>query len=355
MSRGDRIRRYLHLSKVLAGQTERQLAAVLARARPLGTGIGGSTLLCQVAGLPVFAKRVPLTDVEQRSVNVGSTANMFGLPPYCQYGVGSPGFGAWRELAAHRIATGSVLTGVSGAFPLLYHWRVVSGQVPPAERLDIEATVRCWGGSPGVRDRLGALARASAGLVLFQEYVPHSLDNWLATVPLADTGAVVTACALIESSLRTDVPAMNDAGLMHFDAHFGNVLTDGHRLFYTDFGLATSPDFDLSPAELVFLRRHRSHDSGYAAMRLVNWIVTNVCGIHAPADGGPAGRNSYIRACADGADPAGAPAELAAMIRRYAPVAAAMNDFYWDLFVGDRATPFPQVRVERALWGIRDF
>ena len=33
---------------------------------------------------------------------------------------------------------------------------------------------------------------------------------------------------------------MNTHGLVHFDAHFGNVLTDGRRLFVADFGLATS-------------------------------------------------------------------------------------------------------------------
>jgi hypothetical protein len=61
----------------------------------------------------------------------------------------------------------------------------------------------------------------------------------------------------------------------------------------------------------------------------------------APQSGGPAQRNDYIRACADGADPIGAPPAAAAVIRRYAPVAAAMNGFYRDLFGVDRARHHP--------------
>lgn len=44
---------------------------------------------------------MPLTDVELRPENVRSTANLFGLPTFYQYGVGSAGFGARRELAVH--------------------------------------------------------------------------------------------------------------------------------------------------------------------------------------------------------------------------------------------------------------
>lgn len=41
----------------------------------------------------------------------------------------------------------------------------------------------------------------------------------------------------------------------------------------------TSASFDLSPAEQNFVRRNARHDTDYAIMRLVNWLVTDVCGI----------------------------------------------------------------------------
>ncbi|TDB74764.1 serine/threonine protein phosphatase [Micromonospora sp. KC723] len=354
MSHGERVSRYSDVSSALALHSDQQLAAMVERAQVLGSGIGGSSVRCEVAGVPVFAKRVPLSDLERRAENVMSTANVFGLPPLCQYGVGSPGFGAWRELAANVMATTWVIAGRTAAFPLLYHWRVLPGAPPPAEEhADVEATVRYWGASSAVRDRLHARAQVSASVVLFQEFIPRTLDDWLAVQLTAGPDAVTAACTMVESCLLTDVPFMNTHGLVHFDAHFGNVLTDGRRLYLADFGLATSPRFDLSAEEKVFLRRNRTHDLGYALMRLVNWLVTNVCGIATPADGGPVRRNEYVRACAAGAEPTAAPPVIAAMIRRYAPAAAVMNDFYWDLFGVDRATPYPEERVERALTAIQ--
>lgn len=42
---------------------------------------------------------------------------------------------------------------------------------------------------------------------------------------------------------------MNTRGLLHFDAHFENILTDGQRLFFADYGLAISSRFELSRDE----------------------------------------------------------------------------------------------------------
>jgi hypothetical protein len=158
---------------------------------------------------------------------------------------------------------------------------------------------------------------------------------------------------MVESCLLTDVAFMNGQELMHFDGHFGNILTDGERLYIADLGLATSPRFDLSAAEIEFVERNRSHDIGYALMRLVNWLVTNLCGVRVPRNGVPAERDAYIRACAAGEEPVGAPRAVAARIRRYAPVAAAVNDFYFDLYGTSRTTPYPGEKIERALSALR--
>ncbi|WP_031160336.1 serine/threonine protein phosphatase [Streptosporangium roseum] len=357
MSQGERVGRYSEVASALALRGDRQLAESLEQAQVLGSGIGGTSALLDIAGVPVFVKRVPLTDVERHADNVMSTANLFGLPPFCQYGlveVGGPGFGAWRELAANVMTTNWVLAGRSAAFPLLYHWRVLPGAPPPTEEhADVEAVVRYWEGSPAVRQRLHALARASASIVLFQEFIPYNLDDWLAAQLAAGQDAAIAACAMVESCLPTDVAFMNGHGLMHFDAHFGNILTDGRRLYIADFGLATSPRFDLSAQEIGFLDRNGTHDMGYALMRLVNWLVTNVCGVATPREGGPVQRNEYIRACAAGAVPVGAPPAVTAVLRRYAPAAAVMNDFYWDLFGVDRTTPYPGEKVERVLSAMR--
>ncbi|WP_246149322.1 serine/threonine protein phosphatase [Nonomuraea turkmeniaca] len=342
--------RYGDVSTALALLSDRRLTQLVDDTKAIGSGIGGTSMVMDIDGVPVFAKRIPLTDLERRPENVRSTANVFSLPTYCQYGVGGPGFGAWRELAANIMTTNWVLAAQTEAFPLMYHWRVLPGSPPVAdEHADVDRTVAYWEGSSAVRERLEATSSASASIVLFLEYIPLNLHDWLATQLTAGGEAFTAACTMVERRLHTDITFMNANGLLHFDGHFRNILTDGHRLYFADLGLATSPRFDLSPDEADFAAHNLSHDLGYAMMSLVNWLVTRVCEVPTPPTDGPAARNDFIRRCAAGEEPAGIPAALAAIITRYAPVAAVMNDFYWDLFGESRATPYPTEQVERAL------
>jgi hypothetical protein len=353
MSQQARLTRYSHVSTALAVLSDRQLAQHVGTARAIGSGVGGASALLDVAGAQVFVKRIPLTDLERDPDNVRSTANLFGLPTSCQYGVvavGSGGFGAWRELAANTITTNWVLTDRSEAFALMYHCRVLPGAPPLAEELaDIERVVAYWGGSAAVRRRLHALGQASASVVLFFEHIPHRLDVWLKVQLAAGPDAVAAACAMVERSLREGVAFMNDRGLLHFDPHFRNVLTDGRRLYVADFGLASATRFDLSDDERDFLARNASHDSCYVVRELLNWMVTNIVGIATPATGGPRERYDYLRRCAAGARPAGLPEPVAELISRHAPAVAIMNDFYWNFFGASRATPYPAQEVANAM------
>ncbi|MFD1149916.1 serine/threonine protein phosphatase [Saccharothrix hoggarensis] len=329
-------RRALHekLSGFLASRDDDELVALLDAGRAGDVGVGGGPAVLDVDGVPVFAKRVPLTDLEL--AHPRSTANLFDLPVFCQYGVVSPGFGAWRELAANLVVTEGVLAGETGSFPLLHHWRVLPGRAPvAAEHADVDAVVAALDGSPAVRARLEALAAATSSLVLFSEYVPLPLGDWLAEDPAGKADVVERQLAEIVAFLR-------GRELLHLDGHFGNLRSDGERIHLVDFGLATSPRFDLSAAERDFVRRNADHDAGYASMRLVNWLVTEVCGVEVPAVGGPVARNEFVRRWAAGHVADGVPPGVAAILTRHAPAAAAMNDFYWRLFDGDVGAEFPR-------------
>ena len=98
---------------------------------------------------------------------------------------------------------------------------------------------------------------------------------------------------------------MNVNGLLHFDAHFGNILTDGRRLYLADLGLAAATRFDLAPDERDFITQNLSHDAWHTMTELVNWLVTHVAAVAESATGGPVERNAYIRRCAAGARPPG--------------------------------------------------
>jgi hypothetical protein len=327
--------RYHNISAFLALCSDDEMASWI-DAAPAGTvGVGGASILLDVRGIAVFAKRVPVTDLEWARPQC--TANLFDLPMYCQYGIGGPGFGAWRELAANLIVTEAVLAGETSAFPLLYHWRVLPGRPAIAdEHVDIDVAVAALGGSPAVRARLEALADASYSLVLFLEYVPHPLLGWLQADPMGTAES-------LDRQLSEIVAFLRSRELLHMDGHFDNMRTDGEQIYFTDFGLATSVRFELSPVELAFAERHATHDAAYASMRLVNWLVTAVCGVRVPAVGRPVARNQYVQRCAAGYIPNGVPPAVAAIIARHAPSAATLNSFYWRLFGGDVLAPYPDL------------
>ncbi|CCH30918.1 serine/threonine protein phosphatase [Actinosynnema sp. NPDC047251] len=325
--------RYQELSTFLAACGDAGLAALVDAGRGGSVGVGGGSGVVDVGGVPVFVKRIPLTERELAAP--GSTANLYDVPVHCQYGVVSPGFSAWRELAANEVVTDAVLAGETRSFPVLYHWRVLPGRSPvAAEHADVDAVVTALGGSAAVRARLEALVAASHSLVLFCEYVPQPVTDWLSEDPAGKAAAVERQFAEIVAFLR-------DRKLLHMDGHLGNMRTDGERICLTDFGLVTSPHFDLSDAERDFAERHATHDAGYAAMRLVNWLVTDVCGVPVPETGGPVARNEYVRQCAAGHVPDDVPPVVAAILTRHAPAAATMNAFYWKLFDGEIHAEFP--------------
>ncbi|GGN50033.1 hypothetical protein GCM10011579_004420 [Streptomyces albiflavescens] len=333
-----RLAAHSDVSTSLALCSDHELGELVAAGRPLGSGIGGRSVLMDVADTPVFVKRVPLTDAERLPGNLRSTANLFDLPSFCQYGIGGPGFGAWRELAVHIMTTNWLLAGQFGGFPLMYHWRVLPDTVQPLpeELADVERAVSYWGDAQQVRHRIEALRTASASVALFLEYIPYNLHAWLGT-RFRDEGV----CSLVERGLEAGVSFMNARGLLHFDAHFENILTDGQRLYFADYGLALSSRFQLTREETDFFELHRTYDRSYTRTYLVNWLVTASYG------SGREEREALVRAYAEGERPDGIPPEVASILTRHAPLAAVMADFNRRLQRESRQTPYPSEELAR--------
>jgi hypothetical protein len=348
MSRGARLTAHSAVSTSLALRSDRALRELVDTAVPIGSGIGGTSALLEVAGTPVFVKRVPLTDLERQPEHVRSTANLFDLPVFCQYGIGTiggPGFGAWRELAVHTMTTNWVLTAEHEGFPLMYHWRVLPGSMPlPEELADIERAVAYWGGGPQVGRRLEALQQSSASVALFLEYIPKNLHQWLGAQVEAGDQTANRACAMVERELAASTSFMNSRGLLHFDAHFENILTDGQRLYFADYGLAISSQFELSQDEADFFDRHQAYDRCYTATYLVNWLVTALYGYQREDR---EGRHALVRALADGRRPTGIPEEAAAILARHAPIAAVISDFNRKFQRQSRQTPYPLEEIRQ--------
>lgn len=120
-----RIENYSRLSKKLDELSDAQLFDLLEKAENLHTGIGGKSVLLELDDSKIFVKKIPLTDLERQSDNIQTTADLFALPFQYHIGVGSTGFGVWRELFVHNMTTDWVISEQCQNFPLMYHWRIL--------------------------------------------------------------------------------------------------------------------------------------------------------------------------------------------------------------------------------------
>jgi hypothetical protein len=302
--------------------------SLVAKAQLLHAGVGGRSVLLTIDSTPIFVKQLPLTDLERRQEHVRSTGNLFDIPLSCHYGLGGPGFSAWRELAASVMASGWVLSGACANFPLLYHWRVLRSD----QQEQLAGDVDFWIESAAVRARLEAIYDASAHVVLFCEYMPQNLLEWLTEQVGVSAKAAETAIAFVDAHLAPTIDFMNARGFIHFDTHFENITTDGRHFCVGDFGLALSLDFELTEDEVEFVARHRRYDHGRAAVGYVHCLSAAFFG-----------RDQWkenLRAFLKTAQPPVPPA-VAAAIRRQAPLALAFLEFSRQLREEHKQTPYP--------------
>jgi hypothetical protein len=331
----QRIKKYESVSTRLACLSNEALRHLLHEATPVHEGIGGKSVLACIDKTPVFVKKIPITDRERLPQNVMSTANIFDLPLFYQYGVGSAGFGVWRELAAHIMTTNWVILAECVNFPLMYHWRILPS-TPEDLNMDywgnIDDYTQYWENSSAVRTRVQDINKASAYAAVFLEYVPQNLEHWLGNEIKQGEEQAERAIHFVEHRLKVTNHYMNTHGLVHFDAHFRNILTDGDTLFFTDFGLALSEKFELSIAEAAFLKQHRHYDEACAAVNLLHCIIISIFG----KDQWEKKLHELIQS-----EPTQLTPILAACIKRYGSIALMMDDFFQKLQKDSKSTPYP--------------
>lgn len=339
ISFAERLEAHAAVSRALERLTSDKLAELLAGGQQLGLGIGGSTTKVTVEGVGVFAKKIPLTDLEMIPENRQSTANVFELPTFYQYPIGSAGFGAWRELAAHILTTDWVKSGGFPGFPLMHHWRIIPSRTPQRAGLggfdDIEQAVAFWDESAEVRHRLEAIGAAAHSVVVFTEYLPHRLRDWLVGSDADFERA--------EAQLAAGLEFMRERGFVHFDAHFGNLLTDGKEVYFSDFGLAVCNELDLSEVERRFLVDHRDYDRAY--------VGTGFAALAVDSLRGDVRHLEFLRAWMLGAvDRSRLDFYTAELVDRYAPLAVSLLEFHRALRAHEKAAlRWPSEEVRKAL------
>lgn len=273
----DRTQNYSSLSEKLARLSDKGLMDLIEDATPLHTGIDGKSFDFTFDDIRIFLKKIPLSAIEMKPENTKSTANLFNLPMFCQYGLGAPGFTSWRELYANQLATKWVLGNECEHFSILYHWRILPAS--PAKPMNeiqketLEKQIQFWGDSSAVRNRFAAISNPESEICLFLEFVPQTLLSWLKGQHKLGVDIFSDAVAFADSNLNLTIAFMKDHGLIHFDTHFENIMTDGQRLYFNDFGLVLGFDFDLNEEEMEFARRHQNYDQCGAAVGFAHAVT----------------------------------------------------------------------------------
>jgi hypothetical protein len=267
-----RKKRYFKLSSQIAQLDNAQLRSLFDNSESNESSTGwGSNHTIVLGEFKVFVKRVPVTNIEFD--NLFSTRNLYNLPTYCNYGFGSTGFGVFRELVTHIKTTNWVLSGAIATFPLMYHYRIVPffGRRTDVDRSRLKDYVEYWGNSANAGNYMLDRAIANYELILFLEYIPDILETWLQENPNKLQKSL--------DELRTTITFLRKKGIIHFDAHFRNILTDGKQIYLTDFGLVLDKSFTLTKDEESFFQQNIFYDYGEVLRNLGHLIRSpyNLC------------------------------------------------------------------------------
>lgn len=243
---------YFQLSSAIAQMDNDQLRLLFTEGES-DPGWGRNHTIA-VEGIQVFVKRIPVTNLEV--ANQFSTRNLYNLPVYYNYGVGSAGFGLFRELVTHIKTTNWVLAGAIENFPLLYHYRIIpaTGKHGGVNLEEHKGYVTYWNNSEAVSQFILDRVNANHEALLFLEYIPFTLETWLLDNP--------DKLEMMIADMRTTIAFLRENGIIHFDAHWDNILTDGERPYLSDFGLTLDKQFALSQEEEAFFAQHRYYDDG---------------------------------------------------------------------------------------------
>lgn len=343
----QRIQKYNLFSTKFESLSNEALSQLLEKAVPLHVGIDGKTFKLKIDNEYIFVKKIPLAEIEINAENSKSTANNFELPLFCQYGIGAPGFGSWRELNANQKATQWVLSNECENFSLLYHWRLLTAlpakPLTESQRENLEMQVQFWENSTAVRRRFEALQNPVAEIVMLLEFVPQTLKNWIKSQYEQGPEYFVRAIDFTEKYLYDSITFMNDRGLIHFDAHFENIMTDGQRLYFNDFGLAMSFDFDLNKDEIAFLKQHKDYDKCRAAVGFMHAVITSIYGDN--------NWKENLKNCLESKDTS-LHSGVIEIVDKYAPLAIAMLEFSQKLKTESKRIPFPEMHFNQLISNI---
>jgi len=246
----ERKKLYYSLNSKLVEYSSQQLMKLVSDGQ-ISEGWGENSTI-KISGHKIFVKSVPLTQKEfDHSFN---TKNLYRLPLFYNYGVGSAGFGAFRELSCHIKTTNWVLSDEHHNFPLLYHYLIIPNlnNKKSLKPVDPKEYIKSWNGSKNIERYITERKKSQYQIVLFLEHIPFTLSSWMRK----KSGHINQFSKKIYKTLDF----LNKQKIIHFDAHWDNLLTDGHEVYLTDFGLCLNYSHCSTQKEKTFFKEHQYYD-----------------------------------------------------------------------------------------------
>ncbi|HHF0570414.1 TPA: protein kinase domain-containing protein [Legionella anisa] len=325
--------------------SNQQLQAVLSTGKEMHTGIGGTSVQIDIENIPVFVKRVPITELELKPDNFMSTANIFKLPMCYQYGIGSAGFSAWRELAAHIMTTNWVISGKCPNFAIMYSWRIIPNSLSKTDLSYWESTEKYldyWENNENIKERIHGLNSTNASVLLFLEHFPKNLHQYLKEVLSSSNTELdsINYLKKLNKSFGTVLEFMHENSFLHMDAHFHNILADEDDIYLSDFGLALSKNFDLSMTEHNFVKDQENYDRCSYSVNLLHGVLTTY-----------AGKDHWDKTLSDylaNKQSIKLPDKINEILSKNAPIAEKMHTFYKEI-QKDKSTPYPSNHMKEML------
>jgi serine/threonine protein kinase len=219
----------------------------------------GENTIIEINQTKIFVKSIIITDLEYK--NKYNTSNLYNLPLYYNYGIGSAGINCWRELMTHIKTTNYVLNEQCLNFPLLYHYRIIEEENKNLIEYDLEY----WNSNKNIKEYIDSKNKSKYRLLLFIEYFPNNLHNWL----LENENNINI---FYKQSIKI-IDFLNSNNIIHFDTHADNFIVDSNNTIYlTDFGLVLDKEFNLITDELKFYEINKYYDYGNVCT-IIYWYL----------------------------------------------------------------------------------
>lgn len=251
MSIRDRKKLYYSFNSKLSELSNADLIRLVNKGK-ISEGWGGNSLI-KVDQKKVFVKTVPLTQKEYE--NSFDTRNILKLPLFYNYGVGSAGLGAFRELVAHIKTTNWVLDDSHHSFPLMYHYRIVKNTNAKTYSVpgDPKKYVENWNNSKSIERYVSERKTPPYEIILCLEYFPNVMHEWIESNS--------NKIQVFSKKIYKTFDFLKQNKIIHFDAHWRNILVDDSgEPYLTDFGLVLDYSYCSTEKEKEFFNNHSFYD-----------------------------------------------------------------------------------------------